>query len=1849
MKLQNTLRCAVAALCVAIASLACIVAFAANAPLSVPSASATADSPIPADGFGNGLGTIYGNTVELDSSATVRAVYLGAAADGSDASHAANADGTKTDDTKTDGSKAAAGTWDDPANDLTDFEFEPDSAKNANRDMTAVVTGPRSIVVSVAFGDGFSGDSQNATFMYTGADNTTHSLTMQPIASSSAADGDGGSGDTLSDILAKSPTLAAKATAVESYLDQSAADPQTDLRYYVVTLGDANGDGGDKTADGTVVSLENAQIEFAASDGGNASDVRLPLDNVPKTFAFDTEESDISLSYRMAEMTDASKFQPLPPDGAGATTVPSDITLRFDGDGTLLYKVAVLQNLAGKNETSGYPIAYSSADSTNLSPLCTVQKSSSAAQYGAVAVDNGSVECTVQVNQKKNVTLYNLKTVDGGIVTSGSISDTTSDKLASHPVIFDFDKTPPSVESVTYLGHKSTVSAYADDIGTSDVFASDGSLCFGIVATDESTPLTVMSVLGDSANPDGVYVNQSASPMQGCPAAAGSPAQTIYAVVTVKGGKKLRFDDSGDGIHLSIEDTHGNSSRVSSAKDSDGSALDSITVGSHGQASLDVRVGYDDGKYFQSSSGNYTSSKNLTVNLAENFVDGSTDDALKAAFRESVRQEMGMSSSTNGTAVSLIGLNDLTRKTSKQVCTGTNDWTTGGSDGDGSYSCTISSDGDDSIGDGDYSVTVLGYSSGAAAGTSPMASWLSAGSGIGFVVDSSRPTLSVTRLPEASGDISSLTVTSDGGEEESLSYYPVYGKDAPTITLKVQDLFPDAANANFTGMNQEGTSGLDTKAFGDSMLKVTYPAVRYMNGNEKIQSRTVMLPYVGDDGSAYGVHSDGSFDLTLSDSGMYRLDEFTIEARDNAGNHLGSDNAGAQLAEAVNSYLDSTGSTKRDNVGAIVVSLEKGLRTSVTVSGDDRSGNGQYYRGNLKVTVTVVDPLFPQNNKSDYKGYRLTFVNKTLAGQREAAAQKGSWALQELDDDTYNYGIGDGSADSSDDKTSWKNTTGDTWTRVYSLPVGAKGDNAGKVLEGDYTVAVYYAGATSIDVTSDSAVHDAIADGAVLVSGDGAVSTDGIDQTGTRYKDMAIAKAGAAFVYDSTSPRFGRLAVSAKGGTKVGGYYASPSAITITIEGVTDGVSGVDAGTLAFKADDGGTIVDAVSYTKDGGEADASDLGLTFSQDDATGTITLTLNQDDQRLDLSKTSIYIEDRAGNYQTTGALNQYDRGSSYQSNPFEDVTTAITDFTKPTLSIAYDNNDVRNGKYYAAGRTATVTVADNTFDALQTADPDRVIVTVTLDDRTAGYTAKDFSQDADGDWVLTLDCGNDGDWTLQAGFNDIAGNASDTVDDEFTVDTISPVLTLSFDNNDARNGNYYNADRTATLAVVDRNLDTGDASAVHTSFDGEADKGPQGMWERKDADAKPSDSTVWIDSVTFSSDGRYTLDATVTDLAGNVSNSVSEGEFIIDETNPLITVSGIEDQTAYNGTVAPSIDFTDTNIDAQTITYSLVGARDGDMTGILGSSIVNSDDGSQYVSYDDFPHELSNDDVYTLQATLADKAGNTATQTIRFSVNRFGSTYFFEGATGSLRGAYLKQAQPVTVTEINVSGLDTNRSEITVAHGSDSRKLGSKEYKTAVSTDRGWSRTTYTLPATLFSKDGYYRVLLSSRDLAGNLSQNTMKNKNATRDGGATVMFAVDGTAPESSAVGIESNRTYVCDSKRIGIGSKDNLGIKSVTLIIDGKERGTWTGDEVESMSPSTTIRADNASHTITVRTEDLAGNVSTTTYDGVVVATTTLQYLERHTNVLLVVIIASVLALLVIAIVVAVLIHRRRYLSGLGK
>ena len=412
------------------------------------------------------------------------------------------------------------------------------------------------------------------------------------------------------------------------------------------------------------------------------------------------------------------------------------------------------------------------------------------------------------------------------------------------------------------------------------------------------------------------------------------------------------------------------------------------------------------------------------------------------------------------------------------------------------------------------------------------------------------------------------------------------------------------------------------------------------------------------------------------------------------------------------------------------------------------------------------------------------------------------------------------------------------------------------------------------------------------------------------------------------------------------------------------------------------------------------------------------------------------------------------------------------------------------------------------------------------------------------------------------------------ENFVIDTLAPSVSITFNNNDVRNGKYYNANRTATITVVERNFDNskyflkGDAS-----LDGLPMEFP-GLDGWKDSE----DFLTHTATVAFNTDGRYqNFEVGYTDLAGHTASKQVD-EFHVDKTMPEIVIADIEDKSANNGTVAPSITYTDINLDMEELELTLTGVNNGPVDyAALREAIHN---GEKYI-YADFEHIKVVDDVYTLYVKAVDLAGNTTTETIRFSCNRFGSVFDLSRIK-DLLGRFNQQGRSLVITETNVDAIDFQKLRVTLTkNGVPVDLVPGQDYQVkGLGSEGTWHQYVYTISGSLFEDDGSYSLYIYSVDAAGNVNENIDETKEAQ------ISFGIDKTKPIVTPIDFESGKQYAEEARTVTVDVRDNLLLGEVKIYLNGEEIPFQTeGDSYTFLVPMR-----NSKQTVRIVAVDSAGN-----------------------------------------------------------
>ncbi len=679
------------------------------------------------------------------------------------------------------------------------------------------------------------------------------------------------------------------------------------------------------------------------------------------------------------------------------------------------------------------------------------------------------------------------------------------------------------------------------------------------------------------------------------------------------------------------------------------------------------------------------------------------------------------------------------------------------------------------------------------------------------------------------------------------------------------------------------------------------------------------------------------------------------------------------------------------------------------------------------------------------------------------------------------------------------------------------------------------------------------------------------------------------FVVDMTSPTIGSMRVDGAY-EHVGGWVRVHPGFRIIADGLADeraGLADAQLGCMGAQQE----YADAQSYP-------ATPLTVGMEGDAAF----VEFPRDAYKWDLSRLGMTVRDHAGN---STVMRLSDALVSVTGQSSTGAMAVVMEPEAPSSGIvheecahAVDQSATHESMALCSRPTSVmVHIDDVALEAIQWSDPGRVIGVASVDGRVvrsivarelqlsrppqapdgvfpaatpvARVGAYSFLADTDGLWEIDV-------WAASlANGQDLALSASHV---SFIVDMTQPRLDMELSApssvpwNAQRDGRYFNSDVHMSLECVERNAQDGVARLV---IEGQDTSGnpvsviPELTWDYV------GDSR-WRASYSWHQEGSFAVRLEAVDKAGNQARTVMIPKFVLDSTQPSIHIDGVEDSHAYSGSAAISIRVDEPMLDGG-VDWSLSGVRRGAMQPAVDAQ---ADRTGMTLALEDFSTERDFDDVYDLRVSAHDKAGNVAERHVRFSINRFGSTYAFSEATERAHGAYLREATDMEIDEINVSGIAPESVQIRVVRGDSVRSLAEGEYRRLQGDSNGWGMTRYVIPGATFSEDGWYRVLVSSTDAAGNHSDNA---RLGVKEGGAAqssaeLSFAVDSTPPQVH-VGASGS-----------VHMHDAMMIDHAQLFVDGTAVRYWEGDAGDGTVAD--VPADGNQHDVSVVAVDKAGNTA---------------------------------------------------------
>ena len=540
----------------------------------------------------------------------------------------------------------------------------------------------------------------------------------------------------------------------------------------------------------------------------------------------------------------------------------------------------------------------------------------------------------------------------------------------------------------------------------------------------------------------------------------------------------------------------------------------------------------------------------------------------------------------------------------------------------------------------------------------------------------------------------------------------------------------------------------------------------------------------------------------------------------------------------------------------------------------------------------------------------------------------------------------------------------------------------------------------------------------------------------------------------------------------------------------------------------------------------------------------------------------------------------------------VEDFVIDTVAPEVTINFDNHEFQHEKYYKANRTATVVLKDEeVFENLTSTEADiKAGITVKSKDGNPTFNAMSGSKSS---YTGTIVFDQDGEYQItNVEFFDRAGNKAvitsktdANYNAEFVIDKTAPQVSVKFDNNSFQNDIYYKADRKAEITFEEKNFSKEQVTVKKNS--GDLDSVPS-------LDDYSDSGVNHVTNILFNQDGRYGFTVSCIDLAGNASNTFVSDDFVIDKTAPVLEISGVENMSANNGVVAPVISSKDVNINDYSTEITLAGSNNG----VISPSITKTPGNGLFTyAIGDLARVKENDDLYTLSVKLTDFAGNTAEQTVKYSVNRFGSIFVLSDATKAMvDGYYVTKSQNVVITEINIDSLSSK--EVSVAYDGNVKTLKEgKAYTTSDTTnEKGWHSISYNISSSNFDKDGIYSVTVFSEDRATN------KQSNQSKD--AEVEFLLDKTAPSVVVSGLEDGGIYDEDSHDFSVNAADTIGVTEMNVYLNDEQLASFSAEELAGNGGTAvlTIPSMDDYQKVTIKCTDVAGNVTNLAYNNLLVS-----------------------------------------------
>lgn len=337
-------------------------------------------------------------------------------------------------------------------------------------------------------------------------------------------------------------------------------------------------------------------------------------------------------------------------------------------------------------------------------------------------------------------------------------------------------------------------------------------------------------------------------------------------------------------------------------------------------------------------------------------------------------------------------------------------------------------------------------------------------------------------------------------------------------------------------------------------------------------------------------------------------------------------------------------------------------------------------------------------------------------------------------------------------------------------------------------------------------------------------------------------------------------------------------------------------------------------------------------------------------------------------------------SYQGEAQKDETM---DFDT-SKNVPLYNNDISFGvkvtDTYSGIREVSYTIIEGKESTTKTVVVDNE---GKISDADEGWTVTKTDSNLATEMINTIAVsGNYNDMVLLIELTDRAGNKSYDYY-VFGIDKTAPSITVTYDNNSSDTqsgtGDYFKANRTATILVQERNFNTENVKFTLKNAEGKTPEIVDKGIVTKDTEGN-GDGNVYKYVISYTADGVYTFDVNYTDRATNKASvdykdSVAPKAFTLDKTLPTISVSydnnDAQNEKYFKAYRTATITVVEHNFDVNRVIITQTSALSGNAIANPSVSWVNSGDTHTATIH------YNADGDYTFDITMTDKADNKET--------------------------------------------------------------------------------------------------------------------------------------------------------------------------------------------------------------------------------------------------------------------------------